>query len=102
MNKKIIIAIAGTLTVIISMIIGWFIGDRLSPTAFIVCDYCGSITTYTVRFGQIRGATMSISTGVKPLEINLDGVNNTTKAVEEIERQVREQGGNIISVSQGS
>lgn len=102
-NKKLVVSVIGILTVIFSMFLGWFIGNALFPTAFVVCNYYGSTVTYGIRFGQIQASTMGLSTNPEgePLRINLDGIHSTAKAVREIERQVRSQGGTIDTIIQG-
>ncbi len=103
MNKKLIRCIVGILVIIFSMFLGWFIGNTLFPTAFVVCNYYGSTVTYGIRFGQIQASTMGLSTNPEgePLRINLDGIHSTAEAVKEIERQVKAQGGSIDSIIQG-
>ncbi len=102
--KIVVISIA---TVVISMLIGVFIGDHAFREAFITFEYNGSTVNYVIKHGQVCSSSATVvSDGTdsapidKLLHIDLSGIHNNNDAIKVITQQVRENGGLVLSVCQ--
>lgn len=106
MTKKWSNAIKIFLIIVVSMTIGLIIGIKVFESCFVVCEYGDSIISYSIKFGQIQSCSSNFQgDGTEdPFEhtvkINLDGIHNNKDAVEQIQKQISDLGGRVISVLQ--
>ena len=100
MIKKIITVIGIAL---ISLISGFFIGKYYFKISFLVCEYNGSKRSYLINRGRLKSIDnytddyMSESKNKMP-EFNLNGIYDNHNAIKQIEKQISEYGGHIITI----
>ena len=92
---KIIISAIAVATIF--SVIGFFAGVSYKQIGFLVCEYNGQILTYTIQNGKITGMTGDM--GVFEIKTSDINSNNNKQALEQLENNVREAGGKIISSS---
>lgn len=99
MIKK-LIAIIGI--PLISLIVGFFIGKYYFKISFIVCEYNGSRRSYFVNYGRLKSADNFAGdveeTENEMPEFNLNGIYNNHDAIKQIEKQISEHGGRVITI----